>query len=181
MRNTAEVAVHQTPRARVAALYFLGVVLVQGFHEIEHVTQVLQRFTFHIPKGAGILGTWLDIEPVHLVYNGAFLLLVAFTFFLGGFASREHRPRPLVFWLMTFVLVFQTYHVVEHIFKIAQFIETGTNGTPGLLGHYFNIVWLHFTYNTIEYVPLVAAFILGGYYRTALATLRLGGRRVAAT
>ncbi len=162
-----------------AALTFLALVAVQGFHEMEHVVQVLQRFVLHNPKGAGILGSWLDIEPVHLGYNLGFLLLVASTYYLGGFHRRETRPKPTVFWLMTFVLAFQTYHVTEHLFKMAQFIQTGMNGTPGILGNVFNLVWLHFTYNTIEYTPVLAAYFLGGFHGVAMAALRRR-RRLAA-
>jgi hypothetical protein len=155
-----------------AALAFLALVVVQGFHELEHIVQVLQRFVLHNPKGAGILGSWLDIEPVHLGYNLGFLLLVGSTYYLGRFHRRETRPQPTVFWLMTFVLAFQTYHVTEHLFKIAQFIQTGMNGTPGILGNVFNLVWLHFTYNTIEYVPVLAAYFVGGFHGVAMAALR---------
>jgi len=155
-----------------AALIFLALVAIQGFHELEHIVQVLQRFVFHNPKGAGILGSWLDIEPVHLGYNLGFLLLVGFTYYLGGFHRRQTRPQSTVFWLMTFVFVFQSYHVTEHFFKIAQFLQTGMNGTPGILGNFFNLVWLHFTYNTIEYLPVLAAYFVGGFHRVAMAALR---------
>ena len=73
---------------------------------------------------------------------------------------------------MTFVFVFQSYHVTEHFFKIAQFLQTGMNGTPGILGNVFNLVWLHFTYNTIEYLPVLAAYFVGGFHRVAMAALR---------
>lgn len=154
-----------------AGLTFLGIILLQGFHEIEHITQVFQRFVFDNPKGAGILGTWVDIEPVHVGYNGAFLLLIALAFWVGGFLRSLARRHPLTFGLMTFALLFETYHFVEHIFKLVQFIDTGMNGTPGILGHFFNLVWLHFTYNTIAYIPLVVVFFMDGYYRSAMAGL----------
>lgn len=159
----------QTARAptRLAGLVFWGIVLLQGFHELEHVVQVFQRFVFNDPKGAGILGSWIDIEPVHLAYNAGFLFLLATIYTLSGALSQEGRPRPLVFWLMTFALVFQSYHFIEHTFKIAQFLESGMNGTPGILGNFFNIVWLHFFYNTVVYVPAVLAFFLGGFHAAA--------------
>lgn len=160
-----------TPRSRVAALSFLGIVLLQGVHELEHIVQANQRFVFNDPKGSGILGSWLDIEPVHLVYNGALLLLIALTCYLGGFFSRKSRQRPLAVGLVSVALLFQSYHFVEHIFKMAQFIETGMNGTPGILGHVFNLVWLHLTYNTIVYLPLLLAFFLGGSHRVVVAAM----------
>jgi hypothetical protein len=70
---------------------------------------------------------------------------------------------------MTFGLIFEGYHFVEHVFKIVQFLDTGMNGTPGILGHFFNLVWLHFVYNTIAYVPLLMVFFIDGYHRSAMA------------
>lgn len=155
-----------------AAFAFLAVVLLQGFHELEHVVQVVQRFVFGNPSGAGIVGTWIDIEPVHLVYNGVFLALIGLCFLAGRFTSPLVRHHPAAFGLMAFALASESYHFIEHIFKMAQFIQTGVNGTPGILGHLFNLVLLHFFYNTVAYVPLVAVFILDGYPRGAVAALR---------
>ena len=153
------------PSTSFAGLCFLATVLLQGFHELEHVVQVLQRFVLHNPKGAGILGTWLDIEPVHIVYNGGFLLLIGLCFWAGGYLHRSRTSIAL--WLMAFALLFEGYHFVEHTFKIAQFIDTGRNGTPGILGHFFNLVWLHFTYNTVAYAPLLFVFFADGHHRKA--------------
>ena len=35
-------------------------ILFQGFHEFEHVVQILQRFTLNIPNGNGIVGQAVD-------------------------------------------------------------------------------------------------------------------------
>ena len=171
MSPATKKATNSTPPFAPVGLAFLGTVFLQGFHELEHVVQVLQRFVFHNPKGAGILGTWLDIEPVHLVYNGSFLLLIILCFWVGQFHQRSASRHPLTFWLMSFALLFQSYHFVEHIFKIVQFIDSGMNGTPGILGHSFNLVWLHFTYNTVVYLPLLAVFFLDCYFQSAIAML----------
>lgn len=157
--------------SHLSGLVFLGVVLLQGLHELEHITQALQRFVLDDPNGAGLLGSWIDIEPVHLVYNGSFLLLLALTYRLGWGHIHNSPTRPVVFWLMTFALLFQSYHFIEHLFKIVQFIGSGTNGTPGILGQFFNLVWLHLVYNTIVYVPVLLAFFLGGFYRVTVADL----------
>src|SRR5205807_2467457 len=49
---------------------------------------------------------------------------------------------------------------------------TGRNGTPGILGNAFDLVWLHFAFNTITLLPLIAAFFLGGFHRNLGANLR---------
>lgn len=157
-----------------AVIGILGVVLIQGFHEVEHIVQVLQRTVLDNPKGAGVLGTWLDIEPVHLGYNALLLLLLGLVYWLGGLWARRSRE-PLVFALMTFCVLFQAYHFVEHVFKIAQFAESGMNGTPGILGRVFNLVWLHFSFNTIVLGTFMAAFVAGRWDKEIIATLRPAG------
>lgn len=152
-----------------AALSFFGLILLQGFHETEHIVQIVQRFILHDPTGAGILGSWVDIEPVHLAYNGVFLGLIALCFWVGGFWRNLAQHHPVVVGLMSFALFFETYHFLEHVVKMAQFFETGTNGTPGLLGQFVNLVWLHFTYNTIAYIPLLIVFFVDGYYTSAMS------------
>ena len=73
------------------------------------------------------------------------------------------RHRVLVLGLLTLTWVGQSYHSVEHVVKIAQFLEAGRNGTPGILGEWFPVVWLHFWINTVLLVPVVAAFFRGGF------------------
>jgi hypothetical protein len=152
----------------MAALAFLGLVLLQGGHELEHIVQVFQRYVFGNPTGAGILGALVDVEPLHLAYNGIFLFLIALCFYLGGFYKELARRHAIAFWLMSFALGFEAYHFIEHIFKTVQFTDTGMNGTPGILGSFINLVWLHFAYNTIAFIPLVVVFVMDGYYRGAL-------------
>ena len=160
------------PRLAVAIAGMVGILLVQGFHEIEHIVQVLQRTVLDNPKGAGVLGSWLDIEPVHLAYNVLFLALLALVYVQGRF-WQSRRTERVAFGFMTFSVLFQGYHLVEHLFKIAQFVESGMNGTPGILGHVFNLVWLHFAFNTIVFSSFLVAFIAGRWDRDMLDFLRL--------
>jgi hypothetical protein len=71
----------------------------------------------------------------------------------------------LVLGLLGLALAGQAYHSLEHVVKIVQFLETGRNGTPGVLGQWIPVVWLHFAFNTLIYAPLLAAFFLGGFPR----------------
>ena len=147
---------------------FLALVLIQGFHEVEHVVQVVQRFALGIPNGNGVIGSIADIEPVHFVYNSLYLGLLIAVFVLLGL----HRDGPgehgrLVTGLVTFALVFQMWHELEHVFKLTQYFALHINGTGGILGQgpgaiapLFPIPLLHLAYNTVAYAPAVAAFIL---------------------
>src|SRR4029453_17507607 len=83
-----------------AYFLFLGILGIQGFHLLEHVVQVVQRYSLGIANGNGLVGSVADTEPVHLVYNAAYFgLLVAAYLTLG-----LHRT-PAVFggavrWLL---------------------------------------------------------------------------------
>lgn len=171
----AELARHEPPRPALA-LTFLGLLLLQGAHEVEHLVQVVQRYALRIPDGNGVLGHVFDVEPVHLAYNLAFFWLVVILYRVAG----AHRPdlwtRGMTsWWLLTASLALQTYHVVEHVFKIWQFLDIGRNGTPGILGNAFDLVWLHFWFNTLEMALLVAAYVAGGFHRRFGGDLRAAG------
>lgn len=149
-----------------ARLLFLEMLLLQGFHELEHVVQVIQRFGLGLRNGAGLLGSVFAIEPVHMIYNSAFLALLAIVW---GALRRNRAWVPahpsLVLALLGLSLALQSYHTLEHVVKMAQFLQTGLNGTPGILGSVFHVVWLHLFYNSAVYAPAIAAFFLGGFHR----------------
>jgi hypothetical protein len=150
-------------------LWFVILLAIQGFHLVEHVTQVVQRYLLGIPNGAGILGSVADIEPVHFLYNaGYFALLVLVCVQLGLVRDGPDRVGRLVFALLVFTLLFQGYHVVEHVAKLIQYLQLGMqNGTGGILGTgpgalapLFPVPLLHLGYNLIAYLPVVLAFVL---------------------
>jgi len=155
--------------ARTPAYFlFLGILGIQGFHVLEHVVQVVQRYALGIANGSGIVGSVADTEPVHLVYNAAYLAMLVAAYLALGL----HRA-PLLFGggvrrLMTFALCFQAFHFTEHVFKIVQYLQLGfQNGTGGIFGAgaggifpLFPVPLLHLAYNAIAFVPVVLAFIL---------------------
>lgn len=151
--------------AEAARLILFEAVLLQGFHEMEHIVQVVQREGLGIKNGAGIFGSVFDLEPVHLLYNVTFLALLAVAYVGSRRADCIPANRGLVLGLLGLALFAQSYHALEHVVKIAQFLETGRNGTPGILGNWLPVVWLHFAFNTLIYAPVVAAFFLGGFHR----------------
>lgn len=147
---------------------FFGVILLQGVHELEHAVQVLQRQFLGIPNGSGIAGSVADIEPIHFVYNTLFLALLAAVYLrldLDTDGPRIHGRA--VFGLLTFALAFQVWHLIEHVFKLAQYLELNhLNGTGGILGQGPGALWptfgiplLHLAYNSIAYLPALAAFV----------------------
>lgn len=165
MTSSALRAIFASP---VLTLFF-GVILLQGVHELEHVVQVVQRQFLGIPNGSGIAGSVVDIEPIHFVYNTLFLVLLAAVYLRLGLDTDGPRVHGrAVFGLLTFALAFQVWHEVEHVFKLAQYLElhrlNGTGGIlgvgPGALRPTLPIPLLHLAYNTIAYLPTLAAFVL---------------------
>lgn len=141
---------------------YVGVNVIQGFHMLEHVAQVIQRYGLgHSPAHAhGLLGM-LDLEWVHVFYNGALLLALYWLFLIG---KRHLRALGIVTYaLFVTALWLQSYHMVEHLVKITQHLATGVQGTPGILGPFFvNPLWFHFWINlVVTMLTLVPCVVLG--------------------
>src|SRR6185436_16834822 len=81
-----------------------------------------------------------------------------------------------VMLLLRISFVFQIWHTVEHVVKMYQFIQTGLNGTPGILGYWIPVVYLHLGYNTLLYAPIVEAFFVGGFNKAAWQVVTRGSR-----
>ncbi len=151
-----------------ALAVFLALVLFQGFHEIEHVVQVVQIYVLGIANGKGIVGSVTDLEPLHFAYNSLYLALLVAVYVLLGL----HREGPsdhggLVVGLVSVALAVQMWHELEHVFKMVQYFVLGTNGTGGIFGQgpgallpLIPIPLPHLAYNAAAYVPALAAFIL---------------------
>ena len=162
------------------AVAFLGLLIIQGFHEAEQVVQVFQRFVLDIQNAKGLLGQYFDQEPLQFAYNILFFLLLVSVYALSG----AHRPQlwsrgTAAWWLLTVGILIQGYHAIEHIFKIWQFVEFGRDGTPGILGNALHLMWLHFALNTAAYLPVIVAYWIGGFYRHLAADLIAGWNQIA--
>lgn len=138
---------------------FVATMLVQGFHMLEHFLQVAQQSLGIVPAH-GLIGA-LDLEWVHFLYNGAYLILLAVL--CVGIGLRYILPsriphRRMLFTILALTTLWQGYHMVEHIVKLQQHLATGMEGTPGLLGAHLDLVWFHFFLNAAVYVPLLYIF-----------------------
>jgi len=137
-------------------------VLIQGFHFVEHVAQAVQKFVLGWQKAHGILG-FLDLELVHLIYNSLYFLALAALFVGLGCYSGKSRvwEQPLIALFFVFGVLLQGYHEVEHLVKFGQHLETLQQGTPGILGNFFNLIVLHLIFNLLVYLPVLG--LLVGY------------------
>jgi hypothetical protein len=140
----------------LALLGFLAI--SQTAHLFEHVAQMVQIHVLHLvgANAQGIVGQ-LNIEWVHFIWNA--IVLVTLLVLLPHF-----RTNP---WLIA-VTPLAAWHFVEHSVMIATYMQTGVPGTPGLLssgGLLFGGLPiarpdLHFVYNLVETIPLMAAWIV---------------------
>ena len=155
----------QAPNSALA-LTFVVLLLIQGYHQIDSALRVVQRFILYAPEANGLIGQYFDLEPLHLAYNIPILCFSLLVYRLSGAHKPDGWTRGMTaWWLLTIALILQGYHLIEHLFKIWQFIETGREGTPGILGNALDPIWLHFIINTLASLPVVAAFWLGGFHR----------------
>ena len=151
-------------------LFALTLALQTG-HMLEHVVQVIQKFVLGSSSAHGLIGR-LDIEWVHFGFNtGYFVLLLPLAW--GWLAYRREIGLLGRRWTgLTVVclvtLLIQSYHQVEHSVKLAQFLNTSMAGTPGILGAHFDLILLHFTINSLVYLPLVILFFGAGFHKRLL-------------
>jgi hypothetical protein len=144
---------------------FILTVASQGFHMVEHIAQVLQKFVFHITPAHGLIGQ-LDLEQVHFSFN-LFYLSTLVAVMIGWFyyGSQISKRWKIFSVLLVFTVLAQSYHMAEHTAKLVQFVETMMQGTPGILGNHFDGVIFHAVMNTVVFVPVVIVFIFGGVYK----------------
>ena len=145
---------------------FVGVVVVQGIHVVEHIIQLIQVFVLGIPdeKALGLLGYILQLqgteEWLHLVFNvtylSALLLLVV--------PLRAAVPDAVPRWAyaaFVFGVGLEGWHNIEHAVIISNVLRNGGCPCPGIgdvaLGISDKV--LHFFYNAIAYSATVPAFV----------------------
>ena len=80
-----------------------------------------------------------------------------------SFTKTPIRKMNLIYGLVTFVLVFQSWHFIEHAVNLEQHFVNGCISCPGILGYYFDPILLHFAYNTIVCLPLIVVFVILQY------------------
>jgi hypothetical protein len=151
----------------LALFYVLAI--TQTGHALEHLIQVTQIHLLGMrPADArGVIST-LDVEWVHFVWNT--WVIVAVVVLVQRFPANR--------WLWA-TAVLAGWHELEHIYIMAQYLNTGISGTPGLLasggalGRGLPLIRpdLHFWYNVAETVPLLLGF-LGQVDRTCEAPRR---------
>ena len=143
----------QKAEARAALIILVWALVIQAAHMIEHVAQVVQKHVLIMERAQGFLGAVFDLEWVHFVYNSGLEVGFLAVFLLWRRAVR------IVPASLTLVVVFQGYHVVEHMVKMIQYYALGiTIGPRGILGHVAPLIWLHFAFNLIVLALVILAW-----------------------
>ena len=144
---------------------FAATVMIQTLHMVEHVAQVWQKFVLDYSYAHGLIGS-LDLEQVHFTFNLMYLgALIYVTLGWLNFGRRVCRQEKMLGALLILTVMVQGYHMVEHSARLAQFLNSGLQGTPGLLGAHFDGVVFHALMNTVVYLPAVVVFVCSGMHR----------------
>jgi uncharacterized membrane protein YfhO len=144
---------------------FALTVLIQAVHLVEHVAQVMQKFVFHIAPAHGLIGQ-LDLEEVHFAFN--LLYLTALMVVMVGwlyYGSQLCSKQKMLSAMLIGTVAVQSYHMLEHSVKLAQFISTGMQGTPGIVGMHVDGVIFHALMNTAVFLPVVVVFFCAGLHQ----------------
>jgi hypothetical protein len=145
---------------------FVGVVVVQGIHVIEHVIQLIQVFVLGIPddKALGLLGYVFQLqgteEWLHLVFNVTYLT----SLLLIVLPLRREVPDVVPQWAyaaFVFGVALEGWHNIEHAVIISNVLRNGGCPCPGIGDVALGITdtVLHFFYNAIAYSATVPAFL----------------------
>ncbi len=152
---------------RAAFTFFVGVVLVQGIHVVEHIIQLAQVYVFGVPDdlALGLLGYVFQFqgteEWLHLVFNTAFLL----SLYLLVLPLKRLVPSVIPVWAFGTFLIgavgLESWHVVEHGVIISNVIANHGCPCPGILDAALGLsdTVLHFHYNLLAYAATLVPFI----------------------
>ncbi len=164
--------------ASPVTVYLLAMGLAaQTFHMVEHFGQLYEHLPIPIGLGwtikqsAGII-YFLNLEWNHWAFNTLYLILLAYVFLALRFYSKDSTARQIkwAFWAFTVGFAIQIWHEVEHTVRIDQFLTTGCTPCKGVLGNYFDGIYLHFTLNSLVYLFPLVAFLGYGFHRRIRAS-----------
>src|SRR5688500_12372438 len=122
METKAAITAHE----RNCILLLGTTALIQCGHMLEHVVQVVQ-WMVRMQLSHGIIGS-LDLELVHFIYDGLFLIGLSALGSFYGDVLRAKGAKPYAVFATAWGV--QTYHMIEHVVKFSQHMETGIEGTP---------------------------------------------------
>jgi hypothetical protein len=141
---------------------FVGTVIVQGTHLVEHIIQLIQVYVFRIPddEALGLLGYVFQFqgteEWLHLAFNATYLTALA----LLVLPLRRMVPQTVAPWAFAVFgagVALEGWHNVEHAVIISNVIANGGCPCPGIVDAALGVsdTVLHFFYNLVAYLSIL--------------------------
>jgi hypothetical protein len=165
--------------------FFVGVVVIQGIHFVEHVVQLLQVTVFDVPSSSanGFLGYFIQFngtaEWMHFVFNLLYLLslyviVVTFDRLTGSIPA----PRWVFLLLLCGAAGIESWHMTEHVVIIYHVIRNRGCPCPGIGDQLLRVtdIQLHFVYNTLAYTSTLVPFLFVAKARRTAGLPVPGGR-----
>ncbi|GBC70448.1 hypothetical protein HRbin02_00215 [Candidatus Calditenuaceae archaeon HR02] len=141
--------------------------VTQTLHMIEHSVQMYQHLVLGLPpKLANGLLFFLDLEWNHFIFNTLYLVFLAIIlvrmklWVLVSFHKEVIIPNIFIIGFTT-----QSYHLIEHTYRMYEFLTTGCTPCTGILGKFFNMVHFHFFLNIVAYLPMLLLIIKSGIFK----------------
>jgi len=150
---------------RSGLFVFITASILQAFHIVEHIAQIYQHLILglSISESHGII-FFLDLEWNHFVFDAlVYFSLLAFVFWRCKFYRLGNKSAIL----FSVGLGIQTYHAFEHTVRMIQYYQTGCTPCLGVMGNFFDLVYLHGFLNLIVYILTLVGFL--GVYKRLVA------------
>lgn len=145
--------------ALLGFLTFSAMLPIQAFHNLEHLSQMLQKYIWHLNRYPGLLGVWFDFEWIHLFYNLALLFTLLATWVIYRRNPGIWRASAIGDPLLAFLFLFQSFHVAEHVVRVSQYLQGMNSPTPGILGWLLPVVEYHYYLNTVVTTALIITYL----------------------
>jgi hypothetical protein len=146
--------------------FFVGVMVIQSIHMVEHVLQLIQVTVWHVPddEALGLLGYVFQLqgteEWLRLFFNLA--LLTSLWILLGPIraASPSIVPRWAYLVYVVGAVGLETWHEVEHLVIISRVLMNHGCPCPGIGDATLGITdtLLHFIYNAVVTSAMLVPF-----------------------
>lgn len=164
------------PVRRMTAWFFLFLVLYQTFHGLEHTIETVQLQLLDHGEAHTLLNG-VDFEWLHFGANALLLYgLVAVVVGAGPAARAGWRAeRRWGWWAMVAAVGVQGYHVVDHTWRLIEYVASGGDDPTGTLTRWVDPVWFHWTINHVVLVGMICAFVGLRLHRVVLAPRRRHG------
>ncbi len=162
---------------------FSGLLLYQFFHQAEHVTQMYQfQFLGFSTQEAHGFVWFLDDEWNHFVFNVGYMIGMSTVF---SQLLRSLKRQGIAYsvgsiGLIVAFLVMESWHCIEHTYRILQHVQGTCVNCVGIVDGLFNVNRLvyHFWMNFFALVLPLSVYVWYGLHRRFIAAFRREGAPV---